>query len=635
MIPRSIRTQVALLAILPALFIALVLAVYFTYSRLQDAEQVLGDQGGAVVRHLASAAEYPMVSGNLDLLERLLLAASKEANVEFAQIRDVQGRLLASVGNVPAQPSIVNILGEEKVRGDGMLLFTLPIWLVPSDIEDLYLGSDGKEERRKLGWAVLGVSMQAMEDDRHDMLMGGMLMTLVLLLVSSVIAFLFGERIAFPLHGLVTTVADLGRGHLGVRVNTDAQGELRQLQEGVNEMAAALQSAHEGLQQRVREATVELIAQKDAAEKANADKSRFLAATSHDLRQPMHALGLFAAALKEKMTTQEQMDLIRKIEDSIIALEGMFNMLLDVSRMESGMINAQQQTVLLQPMLARVAQEWGAAADEKGLRFRVRTSRLAVRSDPILLSRVLNNLVKNAIRYTEAGGVLVGCRRRGNQLLLEVWDTGIGIALQHQKHIFEEFYQVDNPERNRARGLGLGLFIVQRLCQLLGHPIQVRSRPGKGSVFSVTLPLVDMDLGEFPEPGAVTQFDREWVLLVEDDEQALAAMRILLEGWGLRVQAAADLSSAMSSLPDMNGPALIISDYRLGGGITGIAAVARLRQFFGRPIPGILVSGDTSPEGMADMEQSGLPVLHKPVRPAKLRALVNHVISQDGKSPPG
>ena len=634
MSPRSIRTQIALLAIVPALFIALVLAVYFTYSRLQDAEQVLAQQGGSVARNLASAAEFPMVSGNLELLERLLISVGKEANVEFAQIRDVQGRLLSSVGDVPAKPSIVDILGQDVVRGDHVLLFTVPIWLVPADIDDLYFGSDGGGERRKLGWAVLGVSLEEQAANRSHMLLAGLFITLAVLLVTSLVAFLLGERIAYPLHTLVGTVAELGRGHLGVRATTHAHGEMKQLEDGINEMAAALQAAQEGLQQRIREATQELVAQKEAAEKANADKSRFLAATSHDLRQPMHALGLFAAALKEKMTSQEQMDLIRKIEDSIIALEGMFNMLLDVSRLESGILNAQQQTVLLQPLLARVAQEWGATADEKGLRFRVRTSRLAVRSDPILLARILNNLVKNAIRYTQEGGILVGCRRRGNQVLLEVWDTGIGIAPQHQKHIFEEFYQVDNPERNRARGLGLGLFIVHRLCQLLGHPVQVRSRPGRGTVFSVALPVVDMDLGEFHEPGAITQFDREWVLVIEDDEQALAGMRILLEGWGLRVQAAPDLSSAMANLPDLTGPALVISDYRLGGGITGIAAVSRLRQFFGRPLPAILVSGDTTPEGMADMEQSGLPVLHKPVRPAKLRALVNHVISQDGKSPP-
>jgi signal transduction histidine kinase/CheY-like chemotaxis protein len=635
MSPLSIRTQVALLALLPAVFVALVLAPYFTYSRLHDSEQVLADQGGAVVRQIAAAAEFPMVSGNLELLEKLLVASSKEAHVQFAQVRDLQGRLLASVGNVPAAPTIVDILGEEMVQGEDMLLFTQPIWLVPVEIDDLYLGSGAGAERRKLGWAVLGISKRALAEDRQQMLMGGLVMTLVMLLLTSVVAFLLGERIAFPLHELAGTVAELARGRLAARSKTDARGELRQLQEGVNEMAAALQSAQEGLQQRVSEATAELLAQKVAAEKANADKSRFLAATSHDLRQPMHALGLFAAALKEKITSQDQMDLLRKIEDSIMALEGMFNMLLDVSRLEAGILNAQQQTVLLQPLLARVAQEWGATADEKGLRFRVRTSRLAVHSDPILLSRIVNNLVKNAIRYTEHGGVLVGCRRRGKDVVLEVWDTGIGIAPQHQKRIFDEFYQVDNPERNRTRGLGLGLFIVQRLCRLLGHPIRLRSRPGRGSVFSLTLPGVEMDLEEFVPPGGVTQFNQEWVLLIEDDEQALAAMRILLEGWGLRVQAAPDLKGAVARLPDLAGPALILSDYRLGGGITGIAAVARLREFFGRPVPAALISGDTSQAGVADMEQSGLPVLRKPVRPAKLRALVNHLIAREGKFPPG
>jgi signal transduction histidine kinase/CheY-like chemotaxis protein len=632
--PRSIRTQITLLAIVPTTLIALVLASYFTFSRLGDAERAIVQLGEGAALHLAEEAEFSLVTGNQALLERLLVVTTKETNVEFAQVRDVQGNLMGSIGNVPAKPAIVGILGQGMVRSEHVLLFTAPILRRPVLMDDPYFAEAVPAEPRKIGWAVVGISAKDLEEGRDQMLMGGLTITLLVLLASTAIALTLGQRLAGPLHSLANMVAELGRGNLGARTQTDAQGELLQLQKGVNEMAVSLQQARDDLQQRIQEATAHLAAQKEAAEQANADKSRFLAATSHDLRQPMHALGLFAAALKEKVTVQEQLDLVRKIEDSILALESMFNMLLDVSKLDAGIISAQPQVVLLQPLLGRLAQEWGGQADEKGLRFRVRASRLAVRSDPILLTRILNNLVKNAIRYTTEGGVLVAARRRGDKAVIEVWDTGIGIPPAYRARIFEEFYQVDNPERNRARGLGLGLFIVQRLCQLLDHPVQVRSQPGRGSVFSIVLPAVQGYAGQPAEHREVTRFDQEWVLLLEDDEQVLAAMRILLEGWGLKVRAAVDLKGALSNLPDLGGPALILSDYRLGGGISGIEAIARLRELFGRAVPAILISGDTSEEGMADMQQSGLPLLHKPVRPAKLRALVNHLIAREGNPLP-
>jgi signal transduction histidine kinase/CheY-like chemotaxis protein len=624
--PQSIRTQVAMLALLPATFIALALATYFTYTRFQDAERTLVQHGEALTRHLAAAAEFPMVTGNASLLQRQVLAVSKQSSIEFAQIRDGQGRRLVSMGRSPEDAEIAAVLGKEWARSERRLVFTLPIWLQPAEIDDLYLAEDARQPPQRLGFAVLGISLEALEKQRQQTLLGGLLMTLLILLVTYVFAFGLGERLSAPLHALARTVAELGRGHLGARASTDAHGELLQLQEGVNEMASSLQQARDGLQRRIQEATADLYAQKEAAESANADKSRFLAATSHDLRQPMHALGLFAAALREKLDTPEQIALVRKIEESVLALEGMFNVLLDVSKLESGVLSVHAQTFRLRPMLARLDQEWAGAAEEKGLRLRTRRSGLAVRSDAILLNRILNNLVKNAIRYTRAGGVLVGARRRGDHVSIEVWDTGIGIAPQHLQHIFEEFYQVDNPERNRARGLGLGLYIVQRLCQLLGHRVEVHSRPGRGSVFRILLPRAE----SVPDPGGenepATRFGREWVLLLEDDEDVLSGMRVLLEGWGLRVQAATNLDAAMLAPLEPGGPALVLCDYRLGGGLTGAAAIARLRQLHGSALPAILISGDTSQEGVAEMQASGLPILHKPVRPAKLRSLLNHLL---------
>jgi methyl-accepting chemotaxis protein len=280
----SIRTQVALLAILPATLIALVLGFYFTSSRLHDAERVLADQGNSAIRHLAAAAEFPLATGNLAQMEKLLASVGKEANVEFAQIRDPQGKLTVSTGDVPMQPSIIDILGKDVVRSDGVLIYTRPIWLVPAAMKDLYLGDSPAEERRRLGWVVVGLSTRGLEASRRQMLLGGLLMTFLVLAGTYVVALLFGSRLSAPLHTLARTVEELGKGNLDARADTRAYGEVRQLGEGVNEMAVALQRATDGLYQRIREATASLAAQKETAEKANAEKSRFLAATSRCMR---------------------------------------------------------------------------------------------------------------------------------------------------------------------------------------------------------------------------------------------------------------------------------------------------------------------------------------------------------------
>ena len=629
---RSIRTQVALVALLPATLLAVVLAAFFTFFRLEDAEHTLAQLGEGAARHLASAAEFPLVTGNQDLLRNILNDVAGEPHIAFAQIRDGREMLLASYGNAPADLDVTLVSGGGRLGHEQVLLYTAPVWQTPVEVDDYYHAEAAHAERKRIGWVAVGVSTQDLSATRNQLLLGGLAVTLLGLLVTYAIALALGARLSTPLHALAGMIAELGKGHLGARIRADGQGELLQLQTGVNDMASAMQQAQQDLQQRIREATADLSRQKEAAERANADKSRFLAATSHDLRQPMHALGLFAAALKEKVDAPEQIDLVRKIEDSVAALEGMFNVLLDVSKLEAGVLTAQPQAFLLQPLLTRLGREWGGRADEKGIRFRVRATDLAVQSDPIFLGRILNNLVKNAIRYTARGGVLVACRRRGDDVVIQVWDTGIGIAPEHIDHIFQEFYQVDNPERNRSQGLGLGLFIVHRLGQLLGHPVQVRSRPGQGSVFSVALPRVATHTAHGPVYGDMTRFGREWILLIEDDEQVRTAMRFLLEGWGLRVQAAAGLEDSMTNLPDLGRPALILSDYRLRDGASGIEVIAHLRKYYGRDIPAVLISGDTSAEGIAGMQQSGLPVLHKPVRPAKLRALLNHLLSGENAS---
>lgn len=373
-------------------------------------------------------------------------------------------------------------------------------------------------------------------------------------------------------------------------------------------------------------ALVQMRDAKEHAEAANRTKTSFLAAASHDLRQPIHALGLYMQALAEQTQAGAQPELVQRMKASLAALESMFNALLDISRMDAGVVVPDVRPFALQSMLHRVADEFVALAADKGLRLSVRMSPPAggpsASSDPMLVERVVTNLLGNAMRYTTEGGVLLSCRlRRGNpaRWLVEVWDTGPGIAAAEQERVFEEFYQLGNLQRDRSAGLGLGLSIVRRLCDLLGHRLRLVSRPGRGTRFMLELPATDRSPA-LPEPELRhRQFDGFVVAVVEDDAEVRASTQLLLERWGCRVHAGADAAEVLAS--DRAGATLqsIVADFRLRDGHTGIEAIQALRTACGRELPAVIVSGDSSPQQLAQVQASGFECLGKPVAPQRLR----------------
>ena len=365
--------------------------------------------------------------------------------------------------------------------------------------------------------------------------------------------------------------------------------------------------------------------QKEAAEEASLAKTRFLASASHDLRQPVHALGLFVGALRGYNLDTEPRLLVDRIEESVSAMDGLFSALLDISRLDAGVVAPEWQVFAIQPLLDRVLRDYAVEASAKGVSLRAHKAGWFVRSDPVLLERILRNLVSNAVRYTDRGGVLVGCRKRA-ALRIEVWDTGKGIPQAHLQRVFEEFYQLDNPERDRARGLGLGLAIVRRLAGLLGHAVQIASRPGRGSVFSVEVPLAEASRARLPTPALGAS--RRGLILVVDDEAAIQdGMRSLLQGWGHDVLCAGSGAEMLACAARRAGrPDLIICDYRLRGEETGADVIARLQQHYNYPIPGLLITGDTAPDRLEEATNSGLLLLHKPVANSRLRAAVNHFL---------
>lgn len=365
-------------------------------------------------------------------------------------------------------------------------------------------------------------------------------------------------------------------------------------------------------------------------EAADAEKSRFLGAASHDLRQPMHAIGLFAAALEASLRQTEHHAKAMSMVKAIDALDASFTAMLDISKLDAGTVRPKLQAFPIRDSYRRLHLHCAGLAEERGLSLRFKTGGKVVTSDPLLLERILSNLIVNAIRYTDDGGVTVLTRSRAEHTSVEVWDTGPGIAADELSRVFDEFYQVDNPGRDRSRGLGLGLSIVKRLVLLLGHRLEVRSVLGRGTVFKLLMQrseLADMGsviLGADTVPACPDE-DRT-VLVVDDESPVREGMRELLQGWGFTVLLAASGTEAIREVRRHASVIhVIVSDLRLGKGIDGLDVIEAVRLDYGAPLPAILVTGDTASADVKRAHASGHPVLFKPVRPRDLYAALRAI----------
>jgi two-component system, sensor histidine kinase len=374
----------------------------------------------------------------------------------------------------------------------------------------------------------------------------------------------------------------------------------------------------------------QLRSQIDVVARANQEKTRFLASAAHDLRQPLHALGMFCAALEQRLHDSSEKPLVRNMMSAIEALESSFGAMLDISKFDAGLVEKSPRTFPSRDIFRRLYQQFGGDAEARNLALRFRATRRIVRSDPQLLERVLANLLQNALRYTRQGGVLVAARRHRNGIALEVWDTGVGIPQDQQEMIFREFYQIDNPERDRGRGLGMGLAIVQRLCNLLEHPLEMHSTPGHGSVFRVIVPVGEANAIDATPSEADTLPPRKLgtvtVMLIDDERAIREATRELLRPLHVDVLVAATIAEAVAvakAAPERID--LILSDWRLRGQENGIAAVQAVRAVSGDTTPAVLITGDTSPGLLKLAHESGLVILHKPLQPRHVVRLVKHL----------
>ena len=384
---------------------------------------------------------------------------------------------------------------------------------------------------------------------------------------------------------------------------------------------------------QLRTETLAADAARREAEIANRAKTQFFTAASHDLRQPLHAMGLFAEALRLRVHEPEVAQLVNSINESVDALEGLFSELLDITRIDSGGVEVNPQHFEVGDILRKLRLHFEPSAFEKGLALRLRGGQRVVHGDPLLVERILRNLVSNAIRYTDDGSVLVSCRQRGERMLLQVWDSGPGIREAERAKIFDEFYQVPHttavsPEQRK--GLGLGLAIVKRLAALMDAPLTMRSVVGHGTVFTLELPI-----GKAPRapaqrlpgkgPVGITLAGR-LIVIVEDEPAVRAGLEVLLKGWGADIAAFESVAEstrwADASDPAVVKPDLLIVDYRLEEGRTGVDAIRALRERFGPGVPAILVTGSTMTGHDKEAQAHNFPLLIKPVVPNKLRAMI-------------
>jgi signal transduction histidine kinase len=367
--------------------------------------------------------------------------------------------------------------------------------------------------------------------------------------------------------------------------------------------------------------------QRRLAEEASADKSRFLAAASHDLRQPLHALSLFFGSLEERNEQPNLVPILEPIKQSLDSLHGLFSSLMDLSKLDAGAQRPSIRDFSLQSLLHQIEIEHFVTARAKGISLRVFAPDYWVASDRVMLKRMLDNLIANAIRYTEKGGVLVGCRRRGHAIAIEVWDTGIGIPTDQQAEVFREFVQLANAERNRERGLGLGLAILRRLSLLLDHPVSVASKVGRGSKFSILVPAVELDPGvDAVVLPALTLGSRQatQILVIDDDRHVREATSALLADWGHEVRSTADESGAKACFESGFLPHVLIIDYRLSGGQTGVQVAQRLVKCLPERPHILFISGDPLAQDARELAKDGAILLNKPLSPTALRAALEH-----------
>ncbi len=600
----SLARQLVLLALLPAIVTTVVVVGVLTRQHLGAIAELMRANAQTVALQVAALAQAPLARMDRRVLARTAQSALRQPDVLQVQIWSDDGEIVARAqapGAPPGQPSLRAV---ESVLG---------------------------EDRAPIGQVMVEIGLASVERARADTLRSVGLLLLASLAGIGGAGCWAARRIGGPIRRLGDAMDRLGAGE-EVRVPVEGTAEIGRLQAGFNEAARALAENRRTLQVRIEEATAELARKNAQLEAASLAKTRLLAAASHDLRQPLHALTLFSDALGHGERDPARLQHIGHMRECVAALDRLFSELLNLSQLEAGVQRPTLAEFSLDALFTEVSRNFRTVAEAQELRLVVRQTDEWVRSDYLMLSRILNNLISNALRHTRRGGVLLAARRRGQRVRIEVWDTGIGIAREHQARVFEEFYQVEPQQRSQGvRGLGLGLATVRRLADLLDIPVTLKSVPGHGTLVSALVdratplpvpPAAPLASGLTADP----EFAGLSVLVVDDEPSILEGLQWLLRLWGAEVMSSPGLEGALA-LADrwQRAPDLVVTDLLLGNGASGLDVLRALDAHprgTGARTARLLVTGETKPERLQETARAGVAVLYKPVAPALLREAI-------------
>jgi len=599
-VPLAVRLM--LLSLVPAAVAILLAMSVLARHHLTELTELTENNARAVARQVATLSRTSLMRMDRRALLNAARVGSQQPGVRQVQIRTLDGEIVAQSGfwTKPTDPPGLEVLepiDSEELAGEVMVEFDL----------------DSIAAARRNLWSTLAALLGAS------------------LLGVGIAGWWAARRISAPIRKLAEVVDRLGEGE-EVEVETGATAEVGRLQHGFKVAAQALADSRRTMESQIVQATQELALKNAQLEAANQGKTRLLAAASHDLRQPLHALTLFADALRSDETDPPRLACIASIQECVHSLDRLFSELLNLSQIDAGAVRVQRVVFPLDHLFDDISRNFRPQAEEQGLRLVVRKTDAWVDCDYVMLSRILNNLVSNALRHTTQGGVLVGARRDAGGMRIGVWDTGVGIAPEHQQKVFEEFYQVDASSSRGSRGLGLGLATVRRLCDLLDMPLRLQSRMGRGTVVSVVAPAAAPAEAppSCPAQGAQVDFTGMFMLVIDDEPNILEGLSLVLRNWGAEVAVAESRAQVLALAEQWTRPPdVVITDLLLRDGENGLEVLRALDAhpgMRGRRAARLLVTGETKPDRLREIAEAGIAVLHKPVTSEVLRQALAAVL---------
>jgi signal transduction histidine kinase len=605
----TLAQQLVLLALLPATVATLGAIAVLTRQHLANVTELMRANAQTVALQVATVAQTQIQHMDRRALQRTAQSGSYQPHVQQVQIWSEDGEIVA------------NSETADRQRSEGLQVVA-PI-----------IGDDGRHN----GKVMVEISLDAVRIAKKSVWLNVVLVLAASLVGVGLAGWWAARRISAPIRALGVAVDRLGAGE-DAQVALEGTAEVRHLQHGFNLAARALSESRGELESRIAQATAELARKNQQLEVASQAKTRLLAAASHDLRQPLHALTLFSDGLANGETDPVRLQRIGHIRECVESLDRLFSELLNLSQLDAGVLQPQWVDFALDHLFDEISRNFRPVAEQQNLRLVVRKTELWVRCDYVMLSRILNNLVSNSLRHTIEGGVLIGARRRGKGIRIDVCDTGVGIAAHHQSRVFEEFYQVEPHGRHggrAVRGMGLGLATVQRLAALLNTRVELKSQPHRGTCVRVLVraaePAAALVAAATPAFGAGADDDEQGlrdvrVLVIDDERTILEGLQVVLANWGAEVLAAQTRSEALALADSWDRPPdVVVSDLLLQGGDNGLDVLAALERHprgIGAATARLLVTGETKPDRLREVASAGVAVLYKPVSPRVLRQAI-------------